>query len=129
MLTRGGRRSAAMRARVRPRRAWWHDLRGPGRDLRRAGGVSGAAVLMLALGMAGTIVMFAVVQGVLLRPLPVRDDEREIVAWKQFPTGARAHWPFRSSELEALGRESRLLERVAGISQAAPRRRPRAGTQ
>jgi len=73
-------------------------------------------VLTLALGMAGTIVMFALVQGVLLRPLPVRDDERLIVAWKQFPTGALAHWPFGSSELEALGRESRLLERVAGIS-------------
>jgi predicted permease len=96
--------------------AWWHDLRRAGRSLQLARGFTGAAVLTLALGMAGITVMFALVQGVLLRPLPVPDQDRLLVAWKGLPSGTIAHWPFGSSELDTIGRESRLFERVAGVS-------------
>jgi len=47
---------------------------------------AGAAVLTLALGIAGTTVMSALIEGVLLRPLPVRDQGRLIVSWKEFPS-------------------------------------------
>ena len=96
--------------------SWWQDLRLAWVGLRRAKAFTGAAVLTLALGMAGTTVMFALIEGVLLRPLAVRRQDRLIVAWKEFPSGTFAHWPFRSSEVDAVSRESRRLERVAGIS-------------
>ena len=73
---------------------WWQDLRLAGVRLRRAKAFTVAAVLTLALGMAATTVMFALIEGVLLRPLPVREQDRLIVAWKQFPSGTFAHWPF-----------------------------------
>ena len=95
---------------------WRQDLRLAWVGLRRARAFSGAAVLTMALGMTGNTAMFALMEGVLLRPLPVREQDRLIVAWKEFPSGTFAHWPFRSREVDAISRESRLLERVAGVS-------------
>lgn len=60
--------------------------------------------------------MFALIEGVLLRPLPVREQDRLFIAWKAFPSGSYAHWPFHSSEVDAARRESRLLEAVGGVS-------------
>jgi predicted permease len=94
----------------------WHDLRQAGRGLWRARAFSAAAILTLALGIAGTTVMFTLVEGVLLRPLPVRDQRQLVVAWKENPVGAVAHWPFDARQLDGLTRECRLLERVAGAS-------------
>jgi putative ABC transport system permease protein len=94
----------------------WHDLRQAARGLWHARGFSTAAVLTLALGIAGTTVMFTLVQGVLLRPLPVRDQRSLLVAWGEQPAAAVSHWPFDARQLDALGRESRVLERVAGAS-------------
>ena len=54
------------------------DVRYAGRLLWRAKAFTTAAVLTLALGIAGTTVMFALIQGVLLRPLPVREQDRLI---------------------------------------------------
>jgi predicted permease len=71
---------------------------------------------MLALGIAGATVMFALVQGIVLRKLPVREQDRLLVAWKRFPTGSFEHYPFRGAEIDTIGAESRMLERVAGIA-------------
>jgi putative ABC transport system permease protein len=95
---------------------WAHDLRLAGRGLLRARAFTAAAVLTMALGIGGTTVMFALIQGVLLRPMPVREQDRLIVAWKAFPSGGFAHWPFQVAEIDVIGRESRLLERVGGVS-------------
>jgi len=92
------------------------DLRLAARSLRRARAFSAAAILTMALGIAGTTVMFSLVQGVLLRPMPVRDQERLIVAWKAFPSGGFDHQPFQAAEIMTIGRESRLFERVGGVS-------------
>jgi putative ABC transport system permease protein len=95
---------------------WSEDLRLACRGLLRARAFTGAAVLTLALGIAGSTVMFTLVQGVLLRPLPVRDQERLLVAWKESRARGLVHWPFHRSEIDAFGAESRLLERVAGVN-------------
>jgi putative ABC transport system permease protein len=86
------------------------------RGLRRVRGLTAAAVLTLAVGIAGTTAMFALVQGVLLRPLPVRDQGSLMVAWKEVRSSFPGHWPFSIDDLGTIGRESRLLERVAGVS-------------
>jgi putative ABC transport system permease protein len=90
------------------------DLRLAWRGLTRAKAFSAAAILTLALGIAGTTVMFTLVRGVLLRPLPVRDQERLIVAWKELRSSGFTHHPFGGREIEAVARESRLIEMVAG---------------
>src|SRR6266850_5985213 len=93
----------------------WHDLRLAWRDLRRARGLTAAGVLTLAVGIAGTTVMFTLVEGVLLRPLPVREPGRLLVGWKELRAGGMAHYPYRNTEIDALGRQSRTLESVAGV--------------
>jgi putative ABC transport system permease protein len=94
---------------------WWQDLRLAWRGLCRARGFTGAAVLTLAVGIAGTTVMFALIEGVLLRPLPVLEQDRLLVAWKELRSAGVQHWPFRVREIDALSKESQTLERVAGV--------------
>ena len=94
----------------------WHDLRRAWRDLSRARGVALPGVLMLALGIAGTTVMFTLIQGVLLRPLPVREPDRLVGGWKELPAvGGMAHYPYTNSEIESLARTTGTLESVAGV--------------
>ena len=95
---------------------WRHDLGLAWRGLRRARGFTGVAVLTLAVGIGGTTAMFALVEGVLLRPLPVPRQGRLIVAWKALPAAGAAHWPFRAPEIDVISKESRILESVAGVS-------------
>jgi predicted permease len=92
------------------------DLAAAARTLARTKGFTCAAVLTLALGMTGSTVVFTLVEGVLLRPLPVRDQGRLLVAWQEFPKGAVAHWPFSATDIDVVRRESRLFERVSGVS-------------
>jgi putative ABC transport system permease protein len=91
------------------------DVRLAWRGVWRARALSGAVIVTLALGITGTTVMFALVQGVLLRPLPVRDQDRLLIAWKELRSSGFAHHPFGDAEIEAAGRSTRLLERVAGV--------------
>ena len=92
------------------------DLRHACRGLSRAKTFTGAAVLTLALGIAGTAVMFALIQGVLLRPLPVHEQDRLIVAWKEVRSSGFAHYPFGNTEIESVAEASQLLEKAAGVT-------------
>ncbi|MGE5815823.1 MAG: ABC transporter permease, partial [Acidobacteriota bacterium] len=86
------------------------------RGLWRVKSFSVTAVLTFAVGIAGTTAMFAVVDGVLLRPLPVFHQEQLVVAWKQLPSSAFDHYPFGDDDIDAVGRTSRLLQSVAGVT-------------
>jgi putative ABC transport system permease protein len=99
---------------------WWRDLRLACRGLRRAPGFAVAVVLTLAVGMTGPIAVFSLVQGVLLRPFPVRDQARLFVGWRALPVATQRHWPFRATDLDLLRNESRLLEGVAGVGYNDP---------
>jgi predicted permease len=76
-----------------------HDVHLAWRGLWRSKGFTAAAVLTLAVGMAGVTSMFALIQGVLLRPLPMAAPDRIVTVWKQHPSTASAHVPFHSAEL------------------------------
>src|SRR5436190_2324522 len=52
------------------------DLRHAWRLLRRQPAFTGVAILTLALGIGTTTAVFTIVNGVLLRPLPYREDRR-----------------------------------------------------
>jgi predicted permease len=92
------------------------DFRVACRGLWRAKTFMGAAVLTLALGIAGTTVMFALIQGVLLRPLPVHEQDRLIVAWKEVRTSGSARYPFGNTEIESVAEASQLLEKAGGVT-------------
>jgi hypothetical protein len=99
---------------------WWRDalaqdVRYAWRTMRRAKEILCGAVLTLALGLGGAIVMFALVRGVLLRPMPVEHEARLVVSWRAPRSGPAAHVPYRSADVEAIGRTSRSFERVSGV--------------
>jgi predicted permease len=92
------------------------DFRVACRGLWRAKAFAGAAVWTLALGITGATLMFALIHGVLLRPLPVHEQDRLIVAWKEVRTSGSARYPFGNAEIEAVAEASRLLESAAGVT-------------
>jgi predicted permease len=92
------------------------DVRAALRGLWRAKAFTTAAVLTIAFGMSGTTVMFAVMDGVLLRALPVRDQDRLILAWKELRSSRFAHYPFGGPDVEAVVKTSQLLEGGAGVT-------------
>src|SRR5262245_59567695 len=92
------------------------DLRLGCRSLWRAKTFTGTAAAILALGIAGTTVMFALIQGILLRPLPVHQQDQLIVAWKELRTSGFARYPFGRTEIEAVADASRLLDQAAGVT-------------
>ena len=57
------------------------DVRYGARSLWKGRGFAMTAVATLALGIGGSAVMFSVVNGVLLRPLPYGDPERIAMLW------------------------------------------------
>jgi putative ABC transport system permease protein len=54
------------------------------RQFRRRPGFTLLGTLTLALGIGATVALFSVVQGLLLRPLPVRDEAQLQVFWDPF---------------------------------------------
>ena len=92
------------------------DIRSACRGLWRAKAFTAAAILTLALGITGTVVMFAVIDGVLLRPLPVRDQDRLLLAWKELRASRFAHHPFGGPDVETVVEASQLLESGAGVT-------------
>lgn len=61
----------------------WREIRYAARALGRDPALSAVAVLTLALGLGVNTAVFSVVDAVLLRPLPVTNQERLAVFWEQ----------------------------------------------
>jgi len=96
--------------------ALWLELRVAWRQLRRRPGGAAAAMLTLTLGIGVSTAMFALVDGVVLRPLPVRDEASLSLLWRQPAGAAEIHVPFTARDLDALSRSgSRALDGVAGV--------------
>ena len=92
------------------------ELRLAWRHLGHGRGGAIASVTTLALGIAASTAMFALVDGVLLRPLPVRDQSALSVLWRQPLGTSDTHVPFAAREIDTLHRESRTLDGAAGVS-------------
>ena len=89
------------------------DIRVALRGFRRAPAFTVTAVLILALGIGMATAMATVINAVLLRPLPVREQER-IVALRALDQGG-VSLAFRRAEVDQLRRESRTVTDLAGF--------------
>jgi len=92
-----------------------HELRLACRHLWQGRGGAAAAILTLMLGIAASTAMFALVDGVLLRPLPVRDQAGLMIVWRE-PRASGTHVPFTAPEVDALSRGTRTLAGAAGVN-------------
>ncbi len=103
------------------------DLRYAVRALKRAPGFAAVSIITLALGIAATTIVYSIVDGILLRPLPIQDPDRVMlaretingqdmsVAWPNFQD-----WQKRQTSFATLAAWRGLTANLTGIEQ--PRR-------
>jgi putative ABC transport system permease protein len=93
----------------------WQDLRFGLRGLRRNPGFTAAVVLTLGLGIGANSAIFSVVNGLMLRPLPVRDADRLTVLAVSRGTGGMPG-PLSRLDMEDYRRQSDAFEDIAGYA-------------
>ena len=103
------------------------DLRYAVRALKRAPGFAAVSILTLALGIAATTIVYSIVDGILLRPLPIQDPDRVMmlretyngvegsVSWLNFED-----WQKRQTSFEQLAAWRGLASNLTGVDE--PRR-------
>lgn len=90
-------------------------LRHARRGLRRAPGFSVAVVLSLALGVGANTAIFALVEGVLLRPLPYANSARLVTVGIKDAQGVT--WRVLEHDLQVWSERSLTLESAASFSE------------
>jgi predicted permease len=95
------------------------DLRFAARQLRKNPAFSMLATLTLALGIGGTVALFSVVNGLMIRPLPVPDEDRVVAFWSEY------NW--RGEEFDLVKGVPEGFESVAAYSNQAYTLRAEAG--
>ncbi|MEZ0335451.1 MAG: ABC transporter permease [Gemmatimonadales bacterium] len=86
------------------------------RGLRRTPGFAVTAILTLAVGIGLATAVFAVAEALLLRPLPVRDQNRVVVLWGATRDGSVDNFPLLLPEARDFATRVRSLERVEFFS-------------
>ena len=83
------------------------------RSLRRTPGFTLTAALTLALGIGLSTAVFTVADALLIRRLPVRDQDRLVLLWGETPDGRYANFPLSWDDARDFVRRTRSLERAA----------------
>ena len=83
------------------------------RLLRHSRGFALITIGTLALGIGVTTAMFSVVDGVLLKPFPVKDQDRLLIVWTSIPKQGFDHWPFSYAAYEGMRDRLRTASGVA----------------
>jgi len=102
------------------------DVRFAVRTLSRDVTFSTVAIGMLALGIGATIAVFAIVNAVLLRPLPFPNSDRLVMVWERTQSNPRnmvstpnyVDWRARNRVFESIGLVSWIPMNVTGLGDA-----------
>src|SRR4029453_7943621 len=92
-----------------------HELRFALRGLRRAPGFFATAVTILALGVGMSAAMFSLFRTVLVRQLPVVDQDRIVVMWT-YSTDPNTEVSLGTKQHSVVRAETRTLRDVAAIA-------------
>jgi predicted permease len=110
--------------------ATWMDLRFAFRQLRKSPGFTAIAVLTLAICIGGSLAIFAVVDAILIRPLPFPEPDRLVVLHNAYPgagiergNASIANYFERRQAIEALGSLSLFTEIPYIVGEAGSSRR------
>ena len=104
------------------------DLRYALRALKRAPGFAAVSIVTLALGIAATTIVYSIIDGILLRPLPIADPDRVMLARETSPGGSDMSlawpnyldWRTRQTSFESFAVWRGLTANLTGVEQ--PRR-------
>ncbi|HKG96132.1 MAG TPA: ABC transporter permease [Gemmatimonadaceae bacterium] len=100
------------------------DIKYTLRSLRKHPGFAALVILTLAAGIGAATAMFSVANGVLLRPLPVREQERLVVGWRDDALRGGQRLAFSEAMLNDYAAESRTFQKVSTMSAGPVQRWP-----
>lgn len=98
--------------------ALFRDVRYALLSMRRTPWFTSAALATLALGIGATTLIFTVVDGLLVRPLPFRDADRLVRVWEEHPGGSTANgnrW-LSHRTFEAWTASPRTIDAIGGYA-------------
>lgn len=110
-----------------PRERLVRDFRFALRTLTRDVSFSLVAIVTLALGIGATVAVFAIVNSILLRPLPFPDPDSLVMVWEKAPQGSPKNlvnapnylaWRSRNRAFDAVGAISRIPMNLTGLGPA-----------
>ncbi len=93
-----------------------HDLRYALRKLMGNHGFVAIAILSLALGIGATTAIFAVIRGVLLRPLPYVSSDQLVAVWETNPSADIYREPSSTNNFLDWSQQSQTLSAMAATS-------------
>ncbi|MGW8267000.1 MAG: ABC transporter permease [Longimicrobiales bacterium] len=108
------RRTSPLKSSISTMAALLNDLRFALRSLRKDPGFTTVAVLTLAMGIGANAAVFAVVDGVLLEPLPYPEPDRLAVLWQTDEEDGDLGVPWSVQDLGDVSAENRSFTAVAG---------------
>jgi len=97
---------------------FWKEIRGVFRSLRKNLAFTSLTVGILALGMGASIAVFAIVNAVLLKPLPFPDADHVFTLWDAPPPQMKLGFdevPLHPKEFQFLASNARAFEAVAAF--------------
>src|SRR5689334_22859051 len=93
----------------------WQDIRFVLRGFRRTPGFVATAVIILAIGIGMSVAMFTVFRTVLVRRLPVVDQDRVVIMWTH-AGDENTDVVTGTKELSVIRKESRAMRDIAAVA-------------
>ncbi len=108
--------------------SFWQDLRASVRRLLKAPGSAVAAILLLAIGISVNSTFFSLIDGFLLRPLPVKDADQLVSVWS-LPHGGPLYADSSYGDYEEICRQNTTFDGIAAVARHAALLRTNGQTQ